>query len=73
MKIDTINLSGKKTSIEVLDKIFQQKLKKLVDNVLFKTNANYKGDMVKLSNKMKLLVLHLKYMLKKELVELVIK
>ena len=30
-----------------------------------------KGDMVKLSNKMKSLVLHLKYMLKKEPVELV--
>ena len=44
MKIDTINLSGKKTSIEVLDKIFSAKInKKLVDNVLFKTNANYKG------------------------------
>ena len=44
MKIDTINLNGKKTSIEVLDKIFLAKInKKLVDNVLFKTNANYKG------------------------------
>ena len=44
MKIDTINLNGKKTSIEVLDKIFSAKInKKLVDNVLFKTNANYKG------------------------------
>ena len=44
MKIETINLSGKKTSIEVLDKIFLAKInKKLVDNVLFKTNANYKG------------------------------
>ena len=32
MKIDTINLSGKKTSIEVLDKIFSAKInKKLVD------------------------------------------
>ena len=44
MKIDTINLNGKKTSIEVLDKIFLAKInKKLVDNVLFKTNVNYKG------------------------------
>ena len=44
MKIDTINLSGKKNSIEVLDKIFSAKInKKLVDSVLFKTNANYKG------------------------------
>ena len=44
MKINTINLEGKKNSIEVLDKIFSAKInKKLVDNVLFKTNANYKG------------------------------
>ncbi len=44
MKINTINLDGKKNSIEVLDKIFSAKInKKLVDNVLFKTNANYKG------------------------------
>jgi len=44
MKIDKINLSGKKNSIEVLDKIFSAKInKKLVDSVLYKTNANYKG------------------------------
>ncbi len=44
MKIDKLNLDGKKDSIEVLDKIFSAKVnKKLVDNVLFKTNANYKG------------------------------
>ena len=44
MKIDKQNLSGKKDSIEVLDKIFSAKInKKLVDNVLYKTNANYKG------------------------------
>jgi len=44
MKLDKINLNGKKDSIEVLDKIFSAKVnKKLVDNVLFKTNANYKG------------------------------
>ena len=44
MKIDKLNLDGKKVSIEVLDKIFSAKInKKLVDNVLFKTNANYKG------------------------------
>ncbi len=44
MKINSVNLDGKKTSIEVLDKIFSAKInKKLVDNVLFKTNANYKG------------------------------
>jgi len=44
MKIDKINLDGKKISMEVLDKIFLAKInKKLVDNVLYKTNANYKG------------------------------
>ena len=44
MKIDKLNLDGKKDSIEVLDKIFSAKInKKLVDNVLFKANANYKG------------------------------
>ena len=44
MKIDKLNLDGKKVTIEVLDKIFSAKInKKLVDNVLYKTNANYKG------------------------------
>ena len=44
MKIEKIDLNGKKDSIEVLDKIFSGKInKKLVDNVLYKTNANYKG------------------------------
>ena len=44
MKIDKLNLDGKKAPIEVLDNIFSAKInKKLVDNVLFKTNANYKG------------------------------
>ena len=44
MKIDKLNLNGKKDSIEVLDKIFSAKInKRLVNNVLYKTNANYKG------------------------------
>ena len=44
MKVDKINLDGKKSSIEVLDKIFSAKInKKLVNIVLYKTNANYKG------------------------------
>jgi len=44
MKIDKLNLDGKKVSIEVLDKIFSAKINnKLVSNVLYKTNANYKG------------------------------
>ena len=44
MKIDKLNLDGKKSSIEVLDKIFSAKINpKLVNSVLYKTNANYKG------------------------------
>ena len=44
MKIEKLNINGKKDSIEVLDKIFSVKInKKLVNNVLYKTNANYKG------------------------------
>ena len=44
MKLDKLNLDGKKDSIEVLDKIFSAKINhKLVSNVLYKSNANYKG------------------------------
>ena len=44
MKLDKLSLDGKKTSIEVLDKIISVKVNpKLVNNVLYKTNANYKG------------------------------
>ena len=44
MKINKLNLDGKKDTIEVLDKIFSAKINnKLVSNVLYKTNANYKG------------------------------
>ena len=44
MKIDKIDIDGKKNPIEVLDKIISGKInKKLVDLVLYKTNANYKG------------------------------
>ena len=44
MKIDKFSLDGKKSSIEVLDKIFSAKVNsKLISNVLYKTNANYKG------------------------------
>ena len=44
MKIDKFNLDGRKDSIEVLDKIFSAKINhKLVSNVIYKTNANYKG------------------------------
>tara|TARA_B100000579_G_scaffold408857_1_gene397334 strand:+ start:250 stop:873 length:624 start_codon:yes stop_codon:yes gene_type:complete len=44
MKIDKLSLDGKKGSLEVADKILSAKInKKLVSNVLYKTNANYKG------------------------------
>ncbi len=44
MKIDRHNINGKKDTIEVLDKIFSAKInKKLINNVLYKSNANYKG------------------------------
>ena len=44
MKLDKLNLNGKKDSIEVLDKIFSAKVNpKLVNSVLYKTNANFKG------------------------------
>ena len=44
MKIEKVSIDGKKDSLEVLDKIFLAKInKQLVSNVLYKTNANYKG------------------------------
>ena len=52
MKIDKLSLDGKKDSIEVLDKIFSGKIyKQLVNNVLYKTNANYKGRHAKTKQK----------------------
>ena len=52
MKIDKIDIDGKKNSIEVLDKIISGKInKKLVDLVLYKTNANYKGRKAKTKQK----------------------
>ena len=44
MKLDKLNIDGKKDSIDVSDKIVSAKINdKLVSNVLYKTNANYKG------------------------------
>ena len=52
MKIEKIDIDGKKVSIEVLDKIFSAKInKKLISNVLYKTNANYKGRKAKTKQK----------------------
>ena len=52
MKIEKIDIDGNKASIEVLDKIFSAKInKKLVSNVIYKTNANYKGRKAKTKQK----------------------
>ena len=52
MKINKVNIDGTKNPIEVLDKIISGKInKKLVDLVLYKTNANYKGRKAKTKQK----------------------
>tara|TARA_B100001540_G_C15660505_1_gene575338 strand:+ start:355 stop:975 length:621 start_codon:yes stop_codon:yes gene_type:complete len=52
MKIDKLNIEGKKTSIEVKDKIFAAKInKQLVSDVIYKSNANYKGRKAKTKQK----------------------
>ena len=52
MKIDKLNIDGKKDSIEISDKIISAKINnKLVSNVLYKTNANYKGRKAKTKQK----------------------
>ena len=52
MKINTIDIDGKKNSIEVLDKIISSKInKKLVSLVLYKTNSNYKRRKAKTKQK----------------------
>ena len=52
MKIDKINIDGKKDSIDISDKIIRAKINnKLVSNVLYKTNANYKGRKAKTKQK----------------------
>ena len=52
MKIEKVSIDGKKDSLEVLDKIFSAKInKQLVSNVLYKTNANYKGRKAKTKQK----------------------
>ena len=52
MKIDKLNIDGKKDSIEINDKIISAKINdKLVSNVLYKTNANYKGRKAKTKQK----------------------
>ncbi len=52
MKISKINIDGKSDTIEVSDKIVSAKINnKLVSNVLYKTNANFKGRKAKTKQK----------------------
>ena len=52
MKIEKLKIDGKKEFIEVSDKILSAKINnKLVSNVLYKTNANYKGRKAKTKQK----------------------
>ncbi len=52
MKIDKINLDGKKDTIDILDSIVAAKInKKLVSSLLYKTNANFKGRKAKTKQK----------------------
>ncbi len=52
MKIETIDIDGKKNSIEVNDKIVSSKInKKLVSAALYKTKANMKGRKAKTKQK----------------------
>jgi len=52
MKLDKLNIDGKKESIDISDKIILAKINnKLVSNVLYKTNANYKGRKAKTKQK----------------------
>ncbi len=52
MKLNTIDINGKKSSIEVLDTFISDKVnKKLIDVVLYKTIANFKGRKAKTKQK----------------------
>tara|TARA_S200000501_G_scaffold171504_1_gene161598 strand:- start:2760 stop:3380 length:621 start_codon:yes stop_codon:yes gene_type:complete len=52
MKIDKLSVEGKKVSIDISEKILDAKINnKLVSNVLYKTNANYKGRKAKTKQK----------------------
>ena len=52
MKIEKLSIDGKKDSLEITDKIVSAKInKQLVSNVIYKTNANYKGRKAKTKQK----------------------
>ncbi len=52
MKIEKLNIDGKKDTINISEKIVAARVNdKLVSNVLYKTNANYKGRKAKTKQK----------------------
>ena len=52
MEIQKLSIDGKATTVKVADKILSAKINnKLVSNVLYKTNANYKGRKAKTKQK----------------------
>ncbi len=52
MKIEKLTIDGKKSSLEIADKILSAKInKQLVSNILYKTNANFKGRKAKTKQK----------------------
>ena len=52
MKVEKISLDGKKTSLEVKDDIFSAKInERLISQVIYKINANYKGRKAKTKQK----------------------
>jgi len=52
MKLEKLSIDGKKDSFDVTDKIFTTKVnKQLISNILYKTNANYKGRKAKTKQK----------------------
>ena len=52
MEIEKLSIDGKTTTLKVADKILSAKInKKLVSNVLYKTNANFKGRKAKTKQK----------------------
>ena len=52
MEIEKLSIDGKTTTVKVADEILSAKInKKLVSNVLYKTNANYKGRKAKTKQK----------------------
>tara|TARA_B100001173_G_scaffold294662_1_gene288742 strand:+ start:155 stop:778 length:624 start_codon:yes stop_codon:yes gene_type:complete len=52
MKLEKLSIDGKKDSLDVTDRIFSTKVnKQLIGNILYKTNANYKGRKAKTKQK----------------------